>query len=138
MPAKIKKVSVSPALTKDASAKKPVATKASIRKRVVKKPASVVKVEEQVVPVVRVVEKEGHTAHRPVEVHHKYVFIGSCRNCDHMPMSVNKLVAVLSIAIMILSSMLISTSLPINFQIPSISMGLLSDLITPDSQVENL
>lgn len=142
MPVKTKKVSVSSALAKEASAKKPVAKlvtkKAPAKKRVAKKLKPVVKVEEQVVPVVTVVEKEVQTAHGPVEVHHKYVFIGTCRNCDHMPMSANKLVAVLSIAIAILSGLLISTSLPMNFQMPSISLGSLSDLITPDSQVKSL
>lgn len=130
MSVKTKKVSVSPAPTK-----KPVAKKVPIKKRVAKKPVQVVKVEEQVVPIVTVVEKEVHTAHDPVEVHHKYVFIGTCRNCDHMPMSVNKLVAVLSIAIAILSVMLISTSLPMNFELPSISMGSITNWMTPDSNV---
>ena len=144
MPAKTKKVSASPTPTKKVVAKSGLkagssfAGKASAKKRVTKGPVPVVKIEEQVVPVVTVVEKEVHTAHGPVEVHHKYVFIGTCRNCDHMPMSANKLVAVLSIAIAILSGMLISTSLPIDFRMPSISMGSLSDLITPDSNVQNL
>lgn len=133
MPAKTKKVSAS-----SAPAKKPVAKKAPAKKVVAKKPTVTVKVEEQVVPVVTVVEKQAHTAHGPVEVHHKYVFIGTCRNCDHMPMSANKLVAVLSLAIAILSGMLISTSLPFNFQMPSISMGSFTDLITPASTVQDL
>lgn len=140
MPAKTKKVSVSPAPIKKAVTKKVPAKKAVVKKTVAKKmkPTASVKVEEQVVPVVTVVEKEVHTANGPVEVHHKYVFIGTCRNCDHMPMSVNQLVAVLSVVIVILSGMLISTSLPINFKIPSISMGSLNHLITPAPQVKNL
>lgn len=133
MPAKTKKVSVS-----SVPAKKSVAKKAAAKKRAAKKPAPVVKVEEQVVPVVTVVEKEVRTAHGPVEVHHKYVFIGTCRNCDHMPMSVNKLVAVLSIAIAILSGMLISTSTPISFEIPALSMGSFTSWITQASSVKNL
>ena len=137
MPAKTKKVSASSAPAKKVVAKS-VAKKASAKKRVAKKSVPVVTVEEQLVPVVTVVEKEVHTHHGPVEVHHKYVFIGTCRNCEHMPMGVNKLVAVLSIAITVLSGMLISTSLPLDFHMPSISMGSLSDLITPDSQVNNL
>lgn len=130
MRAKTKKVTVSPAPIKKVVAKKAPAKKAT--------PVVSVKVEQQTVPVVTVVEKEVHTSHGPVEVHHKYVFIGTCRNCDHMPMSANKLVAVLSIAIAILSGMLISTSLPMNFEIPSISMGSLVNWITPDSNVQNL
>lgn len=133
MPAKIKKVSASSAPTKKVAAKKAPAKKVAS-----KKPAVSVKVEEHIVPVVTVVEKEIHTAHGSVEVHHKYVFIGTCRNCDHMPMSANKLVAVLSLAIAILSGMLISTSLPSNFQMPSISMGSFADLITPLSTVQDL
>lgn len=133
MPSKTKKVTVV-----SAPAKKPAAKKTPAKKRVAKKPAPVVKVEEQVVPVVTIVEKEVATSHGPVEVHHKYVFIGTCRNCDHMPMSVNKLVGVLSVAILILSGMLISTAFPSDFQLPSISMGSLTDWMIPDSQVDNL
>ncbi|MBI4257002.1 hypothetical protein HY626_03040 [Candidatus Uhrbacteria bacterium] len=140
MPAKIKKVTASPVPTKKVVAKKAPAKKAIVKKVVAKKakPVMRVKVSEQTVPVVTVVEKEVHTSHGPVEVHHKYVFIGTCRNCEHMPMSVNKLVAVLSIAIAILSGMLISTSLPMNFELPSISMGSITNWITPDSNVQNL
>lgn len=140
MPVKTKKVSVSPTPIKKAVTKKVPAKKAVVKKTVAKKmkPAVSVKVEEQIVPVVTVVEKEAHTANGPVEVHHKYVFIGTCHNCDHMPMSVNQLVAVLSIVIVILSGLLISTSLPINFKIPSISISSLSHLIIPDSQVRKL
>lgn len=133
MPAKTKKAPSSPT-----PAKKVTARKAPVKKRTAKKSPPIVKVEEQVVPVVTVVEKEVSTPHGSVEVHHKYVFIGTCRNCDHMPMGANKLVAVLSLAIAILSGMLISTSLPFNFQMPSISMGSFADLITPTSTVQDL
>ncbi|MBI4435491.1 hypothetical protein HY630_02370 [Candidatus Uhrbacteria bacterium] len=132
MPAKIKKVSV------PAPAKKAAAKKVSAKKPAAKKSAPIVKVEEQTVPVVTVIEREAHTAHGPVEIHRKYVFIGSCRNCEHMPMSVNELVAVLSVVIVILSGMLISTSLPMNFELPSISMGSLTNWMTPESNVKSL
>lgn len=158
MPSKIKKVTVQPEekvvvkpVVKKPAAKKSVvksnsktrsgsAGKTTAKKTVVKKsaPSVSVKVEQESVPVVTIVEKEVHTVDGPVEVRHKYVFIGSCRSCDHMPISANKLVAVLSIAIAILSGLLISTTVPMNFQMPSISFGSLSDLITPDSQVKNL
>ncbi|MBI4592545.1 hypothetical protein HY733_03815 [Candidatus Uhrbacteria bacterium] len=133
MPAKTKKASASPTPTKKA-----VAKKAPAKKRTIKKPTVSVKVEEQVVPVLTVVEKEAHTAHGPVEVHHKYIFIGTCRNCEHMPMSVNSLVAALSVTIVILSGLLISTSLPSNFRIPSISMSGLMDWVIPSSNVRSL
>ncbi len=137
MPAKTKKVSASSAPAKKVVAKS-VAKKVSAKKRVTKKSSPVVMVEEQMVPVVTVVEKEVHTPHGPVEVHHKYVFIGTCRNCEHMPMSVNTLVAVLSVAITVLSGMLISTSLPLDFHMPSISMSSFNDLFIPGPQVKNL
>lgn len=131
MPAKTKRASASPA-----PAKMSMPKKSSAKKRAVKKVSPVVKVEEQMVPVVTVIEKEAQGAHGPVEVHHEHVFIGTCRNCDHMPMDVNKLVAILSIVIAILSVLLISTSLPMNFHMPSISMGSFTNWITPDSQVQ--
>lgn len=149
MSTKTKKVSVSASesvetksVVKKPSAKKPLTKK---KKPSAKKAAAhklgqtvSVKVEEQTVPVVTVIEKETHTSHEPVEVHHKYVFIGACRNCEHMPMSVNSLVAVLSIALAILSGMVISTSLPMRFEIPSISMSGFTDWIIPSSRVNNL
>lgn len=150
MSTKTKKVSVSsqdkaagvPA-AKKSIVKKPLAKKkkSSAKKAVAKKPfAQTVsfKVEEQTVPVVTVIEKEAHTSHGPVEVHHKYIFIGACRNCDHMPMSANKLVAVLSIAIAILSGIVISKSLPMRFEMPTISMSGFTDWIIPSSRVNNL
>lgn len=137
MPAKTKKVSASPAPVKKPVTKS-VARKASAKKRVAKKLKPIVTVEEQMVPVVTVVEKEVQTQHGPVEVHHKYVFIGTCRNCEHMPMGANALVAVLLVAMTILSGMIISTSLPLDFHLPAISMGSLSDLLTPNTHVKNL
>jgi hypothetical protein len=133
MPSKSKKVSAMLA-----SSKKPVVKKTSMKKSPSRKSSMTVKVEEQIVPVVTVVETPARTDQGSVEVHHKYVFIGTCRSCDHMPMSANKLVAVLSIAIAILSGLLISTSLPSNFQMPSISFGSLSHLMTSTSSVPNL
>ncbi|TAL51397.1 hypothetical protein EPN81_00030 [Patescibacteria group bacterium] len=147
MPAKTKKVSASPEekVTVKPVAKKHSAKKSSARKTPAKNiaakktvPVATVTVSEEMVPVVTVVEKAVPTTQGSVEVHHKYVFIGSCRNCEHMPMGANKLVAVLSIAIAILSGMIISTSLPTSFELPSISMGSLTNWITPDSNVQSL
>jgi len=147
MPPKTKKASSSSeekvvvkSAMKKSPAKKVTSKKSVAKKSTAKKVAPVmqVNVEEQVVPVVTVIEKEIQTSHGPVEVHHKYVFIGTCRNCDHMPMGVNKLVGVLSIAILILSGMLVSTALPYDFRLPSISMGSFTDWMIPDSQLNNL
>ncbi|KKW31086.1 MAG: hypothetical protein UY76_C0066G0004 [Candidatus Uhrbacteria bacterium GW2011_GWA2_52_8d] len=116
-------------------AKKSRAVKAPTKKS---KPAVSVKVEQYKVPVVEVIGKEVQTPNGSVEVQHKYVFISTCRNCDHMPMGVNALVGILSITIAILSGMIIATSLPDNFEIPTISMGSFTNWITPDSRVESL
>lgn len=144
MPTKTKKVSASPSPIKKSPAKKsvakkPVRTKAKVTSRKTGPAANVtMKMEEQTVPVVTVVEKQVHTSHGPIEVHHKYVFIGSCRNCEHLPIGVNKLVAVLSLTIAILSGLLISASLPATFELPNISMGSITDWMTTQSPVKNL
>jgi hypothetical protein len=53
-------------------------------------------------------------------------------------MEATKLVAVLSVTIAILSGLLISTSLPFTFKMPSVSIGSLTDWITPASNVRHL
>lgn len=74
---------------------KPMAKKKSATKKVAaKKPASV---EHQ--------------------VHHKYVLMGVCSSCDHLPMRANKLVAMLSFVIVLLSGMIISMSAPLDLDL---------------------
>jgi hypothetical protein len=127
---------------KVASRKKPVAKKSATKKVATKKATtkkvtkpSTKKSKEKMQTVVLKFDAKQEPV---VQVHRKYIWIGTCKNCDHMPMSANKLVAVLSIAIAILSGLLISTSLPMNFEMPSISMSGLTDWIIPISRVNNL
>jgi len=89
-------------------------------------------------PSVAILENEIYHANKPVEIQRKIILVGTCRNCDHMPMGVNKLVAVLSLAIAVLSGMLIYSSSPTQFRMPAISMNTLTDWVTPASHVKNL
>ena len=90
------------------------------------------------VPSLILEQSEIHELHRPVEIRRKMILVGVCRNCDHMPMGVNKLVAMLSLAIAVLSGMLIYSSSPMSLRLPSISMNTLTDWVTPASHVKNL
>ncbi len=119
-------------VAKKAVAKKVVAKKVVMKKVVAKKPTAKKSLVKDVAPVKDVQEKIEDTVNQvveealemnapivtvteskvtqkpvPVEVHRKIVYIGACRNCDHMPMRVEKLVAVLSILIAILSAVVI-------------------------------
>jgi hypothetical protein len=69
-------------------------------------------------PVIAVIEEDIKAPKQHVQIHRKMVLFGSCANCEHMPMKVNKLVGVLSIAIAILSGMLLYTSSPVSFDLP--------------------
>jgi hypothetical protein len=143
MPAKIKKVVVPKTkapkvVTKKKSSTPTSGKKISVKKRSSVKSAPTVTVEEQVIPVVTVIEKESTTTHGPVEVHHKYVFIGACRNCEHMPMRAGEMLGVFSVVILILSGLVLSTIAPLRFSLPDFSMDAISQLIIPDSRVQNL
>ncbi len=122
--------------------KKASPKKVSSKKTVVKKntPISIAKEEPMMfsAPSIAILENEIHHANKPVEIQRKIILVGTCRNCDHMPMGVNKLVAVLSLAIALLSGMLIYSSSPMQFRMPSLSMNSLTQWVTPDSHVKNL
>ena len=125
------------------SVKKVSPKKVSSKKTVAKKSASVSAIEiDQPMsfsaPSVAILENEIYHANKPVEIQRKIILVGTCRNCDHMPMGVNKLVAVLSLAIAVLSGMLIYSSSPTQFRMPAISMNTLTDWVTPASHVKNL
>ena len=131
--ASVAKPSVKKVSPKKLSSKKTVAKKSS--------PISTIEKGESMMfsaPSVAIFENEIHHANKPVEIQRKIILVGTCRNCDHMPMGVNKLVAVLSLAIALLSGMLIYSSSPMQFRIPSISMNSLTDWVTPASHVKNL
>ncbi|MBI2473011.1 hypothetical protein HYV70_00440 [Candidatus Uhrbacteria bacterium] len=124
------------------SVKKASPKKVSSKKTVVKKSGSISIAKEEPMmfsaPSVAILENEIHHANKPVEIQRKIILVGTCRNCDHMPMGVNKLVAVLSLAIALLSGMLIYSSSPMQFRMPSLSMNSLTQWVTPNSHVKNL
>lgn len=143
MPAKTKKVAAPKIEATKVGVKKKSSTVTSVKKPSVKKRSRIkstptVTIEEQVIPVVTVIEKESTTAHNSVEVHHKYVFIGACRNCEHMPMRAGEMLGVFSVVILILSGLVLSTIAPLRFSLPDFSMNTISQLIIPDSRVQNL
>jgi hypothetical protein len=60
----------------------------------------------------------------PIEcqVHHKYVLLGVCSSCDHLPMRATNLVVVLSLVIAVLSGMIISLVAPLDLDF-QLSLG---------------
>ncbi|NQV88819.1 MAG: hypothetical protein HQ488_00660 [Parcubacteria group bacterium] len=99
-----------PAKKKTVAKKKAVVSK-SIAKEKIDVEAVVDQVIEEALennmPVMAVSETKLTSNDKPVEVLRKIVYIGTCRNCDHMPMKVGKLVGVLSFVIAILSVVVI-------------------------------
>ncbi|MFA4846053.1 MAG: hypothetical protein WC654_05845 [Patescibacteria group bacterium] len=55
-------------------------------------------------------ETEVHKPNHTIEIHRKFVLVGTCSQCDHMPMHAGRLVALLSVVIAVLSVMLIAQS----------------------------
>lgn len=88
--------------TKTTNAVKPTAIKkevAAIRKEVAAAVAEA--------PLVSVTEERIERPNRKTEVHRRIVFVGTCSNCDHVPVRVNKLLALLSVIIFALSAIVI-------------------------------
>ncbi|MBI5369749.1 hypothetical protein HZA85_00955 [Candidatus Uhrbacteria bacterium] len=90
-----------------ASAK--ASTKASAKKAATKKPASAKKavhasVHESVPtqPVQKII----------YQIQKRFVFVPKCSNCDHVPMRINGLVALMTILVAMLSGMVIAQSQP--------------------------
>lgn len=106
MPTKTKK-----APAKKVSAKKKAPVKA--KKSTIKKPTSMLAV------MVHEHEHEDDHDHdalnTPVEkiIHRfekRFVFVPSCSNCDHVPMRINRLVALMTVLVAVLSGMVIAQS----------------------------
>ena len=117
----VKKAAKKPAAKKKKSvAKKPVAKKKSAKKKKISAKKKLVamktiaearkEVLEAVdqAPVITVTEKRIKHKHKPVEVHRRIVFVGTCANCDHVPMRVSKLLALMSLIVFVLSSIIIA------------------------------
>lgn len=85
-----------PTKTKKASAKKAVAKK--------KAPAKAKKLKAKTVEPVTPVEKIIHRFEK------RFVFVPSCSNCDHVPMRINRLVAMMTVLVAVLSGMVIAQS----------------------------
>ncbi len=55
-------------------------------------------------------ETEVHKPNHTIEIHRKFVLVGACSQCEHMPMHAGRLVALLSVVIAVLSVMLLVQS----------------------------
>lgn len=67
-------------------------------------------------PVVTITEKRVEHAHRPVEIERRIVFIGTCSNCDHLPMRVSKLLMLMIVLVAVLSGLILSRSFPLQLE----------------------
>jgi len=102
-PATKKKV----AAKKKSVAKKVKTLKKSVAKKTIKEVRKdAIKAVEHA-PMVTVTEKRIEHANKPVEVHRRVVFVGTCANCDHVPMRVGKMLALMSLIIFVLSGIII-------------------------------
>jgi len=142
-PAKTKKVAAKKAAPKKATKKKSVvkkkAAKTITKKKVVKKAAAkkvVAKARAEAkkaiadAPVVTITEKRITRANKPVEIHRRVVFVGSCSNCDHLPVRVSKLMALFTLIIAVLSGVIISQSLPLDFTAHTVVYEYLSNALS--------
>lgn len=117
----------------------PVAPVKSVSKKKMKKSIPKSSVQKKTKPMaamdapVLMEETEVHKPNHTVEIHRKFVLVGVCSNCHHMPMRANKLVALLSLALLILSGMIIfdtapeSLDLTFGFQAEPVQMDRSSD-----------
>ncbi|MBI4437597.1 hypothetical protein HY631_01460 [Candidatus Uhrbacteria bacterium] len=78
-------------------------------------------------------ETEVHKPDHTIEVHRKFVLVGTCSQCEHMPMHAGRLVALLSVVIAVLSVMLIAKSSPIDFSQFQFSFAQQEELPQSDS-----
>ena len=149
-PAKTKKVTAKKAAPKKAAkkksvakkkpaAKKKAAAKTTTKKKVVKRAAAkkvVAKARAEAkkaiadAPVVTITEKRIVRANKPVEIQRRVVFVGSCSNCDHLPVRVSKLMALFTLIIAVLSGVIISQSLPIDFTAHTVVYEYLSNALS--------
>lgn len=102
-----------PTKTKKSVTKKPVMKKKPLAKKkpIVKKSSHVLKAVSH--------EHEEHVPARPIEkiiykFQKHFVFIPKCSNCEHVPMRINKLVALMAVLVGLLSGMVIAQADPIN------------------------
>jgi hypothetical protein len=72
-------------------------------------------------PVVTLIEKHFETPDKASAVHRRVVFIGKCSNCDHVPMRVSRLLALMSLLIFVLSGIIIAQGPA--FELPSIQFA---------------
>lgn len=107
-----KKVSKKKPAVKKTATKKTVAKKESVvkKKLVAKKTAAkAIKTVVEELPVIDILEEQKDHG-RMTKIRHRIVFVGSCKNCEHIPMKVSGLIAVMSLIIAVLSGMLLTQS----------------------------
>jgi hypothetical protein len=116
----VKKTSVkkTPAKKKSSVKKSSVKKKPTTKKTTPTKTSSSVKKEVEMMrkevaeavsqaPIVSMDEERIEHTHKPTEVHRRVVFVGTCSNCDHVPLRLNKLLALFSVIIFVLSSIVL-------------------------------
>lgn len=90
------------------------------KKKVIKKSSKIQAAKKEMLMLdhtpVLMQETEVHKPNHTIEIHRKFVLVGACGNCEHMPMHAGKLVALLCAVVAILSVMLISQATPIDFR----------------------
>ncbi len=117
-----KSVATKKVAAKKSVAKKPAAKKkAPVKKRAAaKKKAPVQKQMAEIeIPVYIDVAQEVHEC--TPSSRRRFVFVGSCSNCDHIPMRVGRLIALMSFLIVVLSGMLIMVIAPVDLDMLNIS-----------------
>jgi hypothetical protein len=86
--------------------------KPAVKKKSAKKSAKPVAAKKQILILdnapVLMQETEVHKPNHTIEIHRKFVLVGSCSQCEHMPMHSGRLVALLSIVVAVLSVMLLT------------------------------
>lgn len=85
----------------------PTKTKSDAKKKVVLKKKAVAK-KPAVIKAQSPVEKIIYRFHK------RFVFVPKCSNCDHVPMRINKLVALMTVLVAVLSGMVIAQVQPVD------------------------
>lgn len=113
------------------SAKSSVAKKLTVKKKTVSKKKVAKQAPQPVLTLIEHQHDEDHADHldeKPIQKFEKrFIFVGTCNNCEHLPMRINKLVALMSVLVAVLSGMVIAESAPLDLQglmngVQSISM----------------
>lgn len=85
----------------------PTKTKSDGKKKVASKKKPMAK-KSTVLKAISPVEKIIYRFHK------RFVFVPKCSNCDHVPMRINRLVALMTVLVAVLSGLVIAQSQPVD------------------------